>query len=223
MLASAATAQEKSVRPGVNKSYEKPGVDQFITKFEREGREVFDQREKIVKACGLKPGMVVADIGCGTGLFTRLFAKEVGPKGRVYAVDIMEKFLDHIEKTCREQKLGNVVGVHCTAKSSKLRPDSVDLVFICNVYHHFEFPLETMKTVHQALRPGGTVVMIDFERIEGKSPEWILGHVRAGKKEVTQELAQAGFVVASEETFMKDDYFLRLKKAAQSIKDEQTK
>ena len=77
-----ASGQEKSVRPGINKPFENPDVQEFIGTFEAESREIFVERKKIVAACKLKPEMTVADIGAGTGLFTRLFAKEVGPKGK---------------------------------------------------------------------------------------------------------------------------------------------
>src|SRR5437764_763862 len=83
-----ALAQEKSVRPGINKPFENPDVKEFVGKFEVESREIFARRKEIVEACRLRPGMVVADVGAGTGLFTRLFAAAVGPEGKVYAVDI---------------------------------------------------------------------------------------------------------------------------------------
>ena len=148
-------AQEKSVRPGINKPFENPDVKDFIGKFEGESREIFTQRKEIVALCKIKPGMAVVDIGAGTGLFTRLFAKEVGPTDKVYAVDIARKFVEHIEKTSKEAGIKNVAGVVCTAFSVKLPPNSVDLVFICDTYHHFEFPFRTMASIHDALRPGG--------------------------------------------------------------------
>src|SRR5947199_5594619 len=79
-----AFGQEKSVRPGINKPFENPNVEEFIGKFEVESREVYAKRHDIIAACKLKPDMAVGDIGAGTGLFTRLLAKEVGPKGKVY-------------------------------------------------------------------------------------------------------------------------------------------
>src|SRR5262245_55094208 len=82
-----AIAQEKSVRPGINKPFENPDVKEYVGKFEVESRDIFLERKAIVAACKLKPGMSVADVGAGTGLFTRLFAGEVGPDGKVYAVD----------------------------------------------------------------------------------------------------------------------------------------
>lgn len=205
-------AQEKSVRPGINKPFENPDVREFLGKFEGESREIYAQRKEIAAACKLKPGMVVADIGAGTGLFTRLFAKEVGAEGKVYAVEIAPKFIEHIEKTSKEAGLKNVVGVVCTADSVKLPPRSIDLAFICDTYHHFEFPFRTMVSIHQALRPGGQVILIDFHRIEGKSSEWVLGHVRAGQEVVTKEIVSSGFKVVEEKKLLKDNYFARFEK-----------
>lgn len=211
-FAAEAAAQEKSVRPGINKPFENPDVKDFLEKFEGESREIFTLRKEIAAACKIKPGMVVADIGAGTGLFTRLFAKEVGPKGKVFAVDIAASFIEHIEKTCKEAEIKNVVGVLCTADNVKLPPKSVDLVFICDTYHHFEFPFRTMESIHQALRPGGQVVLIDFHRIEGKSREWVLNHVRAGQDVVMKEIGSMGFRKVGEEKLLKENYLVRFEK-----------
>lgn len=203
-------AQEQSVRPGINKPFENPDVAKFIGVFEGESREIFVKRAEIVAACKLKPGMVVADVGAGTGLFTRLFAKEVGPRGKVYAVDIAPKFIEHIEKTCKEKGLTNVTGVVCTQTSVNLPAQSVDRVFICDTYHHFEFPSRTLASIRQALRPGGKVYLVDFERIPGVSTEWVLNHVRASKEVVTKELQAAGFKAIEEPKILKENYFLIL-------------
>jgi FkbM family methyltransferase len=211
-------AQEKSVRPGINKPFENPDVKDFVGKFEVESREIFTQRKEIVAACKIKPDIVVADIGAGTGLFTRLFAKEVGHKGKVYAVDIAPKFVAHIERTSKEAEIKNVVGVVCTAQSAKLPPNSIDLAFICDTYHHFEFPLKTMASIHEALRPGGQVIVIDFHRIEGKSREWVLSHVRAGQKTVTEEIVSSGFKKVGEEKLLKENYMVRFEKVERAQK-----
>jgi FkbM family methyltransferase len=207
-----APAQEKSVRPGINKQFENPDVKEFLGKFEVESREIFAKRQEIVAACKLKPGLVVADIGAGTGLFTRLFARAVGPGGKVFAVDIAPRFIAHIDKTCKEQGLKNVVGVVCKSDSVELPANSVDLAFICDTYHHFEFPFKTLASIHRALRPGGQLILIDFHRIEGKSPEWVLNHVRAGQEVFTREIASAGFKQVEQESFLKENYFVRFEK-----------
>jgi predicted methyltransferase len=210
----AAVAQEKSVNPGINKSFENPDVDEYVGRFERDGREPFDKRKEILAACHIKPGMTIADVGAGTGLFTRLFAPAVGEKGTVYAVDISKNFIEHIEKTCAEQGIKNVKGVVCSQKSVELPPDSIDLAFICDVYHHFEFPTKTMQSIHRALRPGGQVILIDFIRKEGKSSDFVLKHVRAGEETFRKEIEKAGFRVVDEskKDFLKTSYFLRFEK-----------
>ncbi len=216
-----AAAQEKSVRPGINKPFENPDVREYLGKFETESREIFVQRKEIADACKLKPEMTVADIGAGTGLFTRLFAKEVGPKGKVYAVDIAPRFIEHIEKTCKDADIKNVVGVVCTADSTRLPANSVDRVFICDTYHHFEFPFRTMTSIHEALRPGGRVLVIDFHRIEGKSREWVLNHVRAGQEVVVKEIESCGFKKVAEKKLLKENYFVEFEKV-EAKKEQQT-
>ncbi|OAI48231.1 hypothetical protein AYO44_07670 [Planctomycetaceae bacterium SCGC AG-212-F19] len=206
-------AQDKSVRPGINKPFENPDVKEYVGKFEGESREVFTQRKENAAACKLKPGMAVADIGAGTGLFTRLFAKEVGDKGKVYAVDIAPRFIEHIEKSCKDEGIKNVTGVVCTADNVKLPPKSIDVAFVCDTYHHFEFPFKTVASLHEALRPGGQVIVIDFHRIEGKSSAWVLGRVRAGQEVVVKEITQAGFKLVGEEKLpLKENYFVRFEK-----------
>ena len=208
-------AQEKSVNPGINKTYEHPDVPESIQRFESNGRDVFDHRLEIVAALELKPGMTVADIGAGTGLFTRLISPAVGATGKVYAVDIAKEFIDHIEKTAHEQKMENIVGVVCKQDSTELPLNSVDLVFICDVYHHFEFPQRTLHSIHEALKPNGQIVLIDYQRIPGKSSDFVMGHVRAGQEVFTQEIVDAGFKQIDEKkNLLKESYFVRFEKVA---------
>jgi acetyl esterase len=194
---------------GINKPYENPNPADFVKRFESAGRDIFDKRADIVAACKLAPGMHVADIGAGTGLFTRLFSPLVGEKGRVYAVDISKKFVDHIAATCAEQKLANVTGVVCTDRSVELPESSIDFAFICDTYHHFEYPAETMASVRRALKPGGKLVVIEFKRIEGESSDWTLRHIRGGQKEFTAEIEAAGFAFTDEVPLSKESYFIR--------------
>jgi len=205
--------QDTSVAPGINDSYQDPDVKQRVEQFEGEKREVSQQREAILKVCKLKPGMDVADIGAGTGLFTRPFAEKVGAQGTVYAVDITEKFLEHIQKTCKEQELKNVTSVLCTADDTKLEPNSIDLAFICDTYHHFEFPFKTMATVHKALRRDGRLIVIDFKKIEGVTSPRMMKHVRGDQKLTTEELTKVGFELVDTPDIMKGQYVLRMKKS----------
>ncbi len=204
-----AYSQDKSVKPGINDPFKNPDVEKYKNTFEGESREVYLHREKIVAACGLKPGMVVADVGAGTGLHTRLFAKAVGDDGQVYAVDIAAKFLAHIQKTVREAKLRNVTPVLCNEDSVDLPKGSVDVAFVCDTYHHFEFPHRTLASLHLAIKPGGRLIVIDFKRIAGISSEWTMNHVRAGQEVVEKEIVATGFTKSEEvKDLLKDNYFV---------------
>ena len=207
------TAQDKSVKPGVNDSFRDPDVKQFAGRFEVESREVFAQRQKIVEACQIRSGQTVADIGAGTGLFTRMFSEVVGKDGRVLAVDISQKFLDHILKTSREAGQTNVEPLLCSDDSTGLPENSIDVAFICDTYHHFEYPLKTMASLFRAMKPGGRVILIDFKRIEGESSEWTLNHVRAGQEVFEAEVLSTGFQkVREERELFQENYFVVFEK-----------
>jgi ubiquinone/menaquinone biosynthesis C-methylase UbiE len=205
-----------SVKPGINEKFLDPDlkVAEWLKRFEVESREVFLERKTVLKACGVKEGMVVADIGAGTGLYTRLFSKAVGPEGWVAAVDISGPFLKHIVARAEQEGQDNITAVLSPEDSISLPPNTLDLAFICDTYHHFEYPADTLRSLSRALKKGGTVVVIDFERIEGVSRKWLLGHVRAGKKVFRKEIEDAGLTFVEEIKIpgFKENYFLRFRK-----------
>ncbi len=206
--------QESSVRPGINAEFLKADLDvtQWTERFEREGREIYDQRHRIVEALGLKPGQRVADVGAGSGLFTLLFGERVGPRGRVYAVDIVPGFLEQILQRAQAAGLRNVQTVLGTERAVGLPPRSVDLVFVCDTYHHFEYPRAMLASIHRALRPGGRLVLVEFRRVPGESSDWVLNHVRAGEEVFTAEIEAAGFKKIGRADFLRENYLVRFRK-----------
>ena len=156
--------------------------------------------------------MDVADIGAGTGLFTRLFSPEVGPNGKVYAVDISRTFVENIARESRELGLKNVTGVVNSPDDAMLEPNSIDLAFTVDTYHHFEYPESMLASIHEALRPGGRLIVIDFIKQPGKSSRWVMGHVRADKKRVIDEISSAGFVLIDDKALLRSNYFLEFRK-----------
>jgi poly(3-hydroxybutyrate) depolymerase/ubiquinone/menaquinone biosynthesis C-methylase UbiE len=197
-------AQEESLKPGINDGYQKQDIQAAIKLFEGEKREVAQCLDEILAACELKPGMIVADVGAGTGLFTRPLAAKVAPDGRVFAVDITEKFVDHVKKTCREEGLDNVETILSTPTSAKLPPASTDLVFTCDTYHHFEYPFKMLDSIHQALRPDGRLIIIDRKEASN--------HARAGQATVKKEVTAAGFAFLDERAVSKREYLMRFQK-----------
>lgn len=212
LLFAAPIAAEQNINPGINSGYVNPNVNQWRGVFERDGREIWDRRDDITLALRLQPGQVVADIGAGTGFFTALMAKEVLPGGRVYAVDIAENFAKASEQRARDKGLNNVVGIVNDQRSVKLPANSIDLAFTSDTYHHFEYPRSTLASIHDALKPDGEFVVIDFIRIPGVSSPWVLGHVRAGEEQVTREIEAAGFELIERLGFMQTQYYLRFRK-----------
>ncbi len=215
LLLALAVPAEQSVAPGINRHYEGAEYQQWVGAFERAGREVYDQRGAIVAALGLAPGMQVADVGAGTGLFTRLIARAVqgAPpgerRGRVYAVDIAPEFVTNTVRSAREQGLDNVEGIVNTPTDARLPAGALDMVFLCDTYHHFEYPQSMLASLHRALRAGGALIVIDYEKIPGTSSRWVMEHVRADKAGVIREIEAAGFRFTGEERMLKENYFLR--------------
>jgi SAM-dependent methyltransferase len=212
----ASKPKEDSVRPGVNERFlaEDLDVERFVGIFEGESREVSVQRKRIVKALAVSSGMAVADIGAGTGLFLPAFNHGVGSEGRVYAVEISPKFLEHLRERIEREDLVRVEVVEALEDSVELPAASVDIAFVCDTYHHFEYPRSTLDSLYAAIRPGGSLVILDFERISGKSSDWVLEHVRAGKGVFRREIESAGFRFEREVTVegLQENYVLRFRR-----------
>jgi predicted methyltransferase len=215
----AATADEpgRAVGADINTYYQNADPDRWRSVFESPGREVFDRRFQVVAALDLKPGMDVADIGAGTGLYTLLFARAVRPDGKVYAVDISPGFIDGIMARAADVGVDNVVPVVNRQRSTELPPESIDLAFMADTYHHFEFPQAMLASIHQALRPGGVLAIIDFRRIQGVSNGWVMSHVRAGREQVVAEIEHAGFQLMDEPVALRTNYFLRFRKVDRRV------
>lgn len=211
---STAPTEAASVRPGINAEYLDPDlkVEPWVERFEREGREIYTRRHEIVAAARLKRGQDVADIGAGTGLFTPLLAERVGPRGKVFAVDIVPAFLRHIERRVAAAGLKNVRTVLGTERSVQLPKHSIDVAFLCDVYHHFEHPQSSLASIHRALRRHGALVLVEFKRLPGQSSDWVLNHVRAGQEVFEAEIEAAGFKKVEQIDLLKENYMVRFRK-----------
>ena len=208
--------ETRSVHPGINAPYRAAdAVRIWSRRFERDGREVHDHQAQLVAALGLRPGMAVADVGAGTGLFTLAFAAAVGPGGAVYAVDLIPEFLAFIGERAAAAGLRQVQLVQASERSAGLAPASVDLIFMSDAYHHLEYPQHVLATLRAALRPGGSLWVIDFQR-EASTDRALRRHVRAGKAQVLVELAQAGFQLVEELPLLRENYVLHLRVGGQS-------
>jgi ubiquinone/menaquinone biosynthesis C-methylase UbiE len=210
-----APAPEPAVPPSLNEPWKSENIDPLVRMLEAESREIYTHRELLAALVGAPAGAAVADVGAGSGFMVELFARDVGPTGKVYAVDINPTMLELIERRAREDAIANITTVLAEENHTRLPPSSVDIAFICDTYHHFAFPEATMRSVWEALRPGGQLVVVDFHRVEGRSPEWVFEHVRAGEEEFTREISGFGFALANRHDlprYFAQNYILRFRK-----------
>jgi predicted methyltransferase len=207
-LAPAAGAEE-GAKPEINRPYVvDTDVARWNRTFENERREIYVKRSEIVAASGVKPGMTVADIGAGTGLFTMLFADAVKPGGSVVAVDISPAFVEYIRETAKKRRVRNVVATLIDGTDVQLPEASVDLAYLSDVYHHLEHPAETLASIRKALKPGGRMVVVDYERIPGVTPPARMAHLRLDKQTAISEIEAAGFsLVEEKKKMMRQNYF----------------
>jgi predicted methyltransferase len=206
-------AQETSVDPGVNRAYQGADYGRWKAAFETEGREVFEHRHAIIEMLSIAPGMAVADVGAGTGAFSVLLARKVGPRGTAIAQDITPAFVHGIAARARDEDLPQLRALLGTEKNALLPSAALDLVFTCDTYHHFEYPQAMLASLRDALKPGGRLVVIDYQRIPGRSSPWVRGHVRAGRETVIAEVETAGFeLLRTHDGLLRENYFLEFRR-----------
>ncbi len=137
---------------------------------ERPEREEEERLSLLVSHLGLKPGMVVADVGAGSGVISLMMAHEVGEKGKVLAIDIQQEMLDLLGDKIKNADIKNVELVLGTEKSPKLKESSIDLAIMVDVYHEFEYPYEMTLELAKALKPGGRIAFVEYRREDPQVP-----------------------------------------------------
>jgi len=137
---------------------------------ERPEREKEERVDLLLPALKLKSGDVLADIGCGSGYYTRRLAKAVGTNGLVYAVDIQPEMLELLTNKLTAENILNVKPVLGTVTDPKLPSTSVDLILLVDVYHEFDYPFEMVAAMIRALKPAGRIVFVEFRAEEPNVP-----------------------------------------------------
>ena len=173
--------------------------------FETPDRDMKLEIDRVMDLLAITPGKAVADIGAGSGWFTVRAARRVGPAGQVLAEDINPQAIQYIAERARKEQLPQVHTVQGTPDDARLPPASIDAVLMLKVYHEIARPLELMRGVHAALRPGGRVGIIDRN---GNGTGTDHGLPEAV---VEREMSEAGFRRVAKYDFTKkdgQDYFL---------------
>lgn len=178
----------------------------YIASLDNPERDLWQKPREVMAALGLTGGEQVADIGAGSGYFALRFARHVGPSGRVYAVDISPDMIRHLGEQARKAALDNVQAVLAPADDPRLPAGAIDLVFICNTWHHIADHPTYLAALRAALKPAGRLVVIDWQKDDlraGPPPE-----MRVARDAVVAEFERAGFRLGGEPRLLPHQYFL---------------
>jgi len=158
---------------------------------DRPEREEEEQPDKALQAIGFRRGMVVADVGAGSGFMSFKMSKLIGPSGKVYAVDIQPEMLEILNKRARENKIANVETILSTDRDPKLPAGALDLILLVDVYHEFSHPQEMLDRMRESLKPNGRLVLLEYRKEDPTVP--IRPEHKMSVAEVRAELEPEGF------------------------------
>ena len=162
-------------------------------------RDSIEQPEKVMEVTGVKPGLVIGEIGAGHGYFTFWLAKGVGEAGKIYANDIDKSALAAIERRRDDEKVANIETVLGAVDDPRFPPAALDMVFVVNAFHDLEKPVELLANLLPSLKPGATVVVMDRDHERSPDSE---GHFLT-RAEVEEIVGRSVFEVVRVETFLR--------------------
>lgn len=181
-------------------------VSYWVKVFEDPARDAWQKPDEVIKALDLKKGDVIADLGAGTGYFTRRLAVAVGPEGHAVGLEVEPGMVEHMKKDAEKLELPNYLSKLIPYDDARLEPRSVDMVFICDTYHHIENRVEYLKKLAKGLKSDGRVVVVDFHKKQlpvGPPPDHKLS-----EEAVLQEFQDAGYRVVRTHCILPYQYFI---------------
>ena len=186
-----------------------PDLKQYLEQLDRPERDEYQKPGQVVEALGLKAGMAVADLGAGSGYFTRRFVKAVTDAGKVYAIDVEQEMLAYTKTSLERLHIPHTVEfILALSDNPKLPPDSVDLIFLCNVYHHLEDRDRYFAAVKPALKTGGRITIVDFYHDKRSGDVGFPRRHLVARETVMEEMRRAGYRLLREHEFLPRQYFL---------------
>ena len=180
---------------GINKWYMGRQIAHVMSHYgidwlEREEREMEENTSLLLKNLAVKPGMVVADIGAGSGYHSALLSKMVGT-GKVFAVDVEPEMIAYLNARIKQEKLSRIVPVLSTEQKVSLPENAIDMMLLVDVYHEFSFPYEMALSMRAALKPGGKLVLVEFRAEDPTVP--IKTIHKMSEAQAIKEFKAAGF------------------------------
>lgn len=186
-----------------------PNVMEYLDRLDRPERDQDQKPAQVVDALELKPGMHVADLGAGSGYFTRRFVEAVGETGKVYVIDVEPEALKYVEESLiRMHRRFEAEFILARPDNPKIPVESVDLIFVCDTYHHLEDRADYFRNVKTSLKPGGRIALIDFYHDERSGDLDFPKRHLVPREKVIEEMTAAGYRLAKEHRFLPKQYFL---------------
>lgn len=169
-------------------------VDYWSKVFDDPARDAWQKPTELIAALALRPGQSVADLGAGTGYFSRYLAAAVGPDGAVLAVEVEPTLVAHLRQRAEREQLATVVPILASIDNPRLPAGGVDLIFIADTYHHLDHRQRYLPQLRRALRPGGRVAVVDWK--PGELPEGPPPDHKLPAEQAIEEMRAAGFELA---------------------------
>jgi len=161
---------------------------------DREERDIEEAPDAAIAALDLEPGLVVADVGAGSGYMSVRMARRVGATGRVYATDIQPEMIALLEERLADEKVANVTPVLGLLDDPKLPDGALDLELLVDVYHEFSEPQKMLRGLRKALKPGGRLVLLEYRKEDPSIP--ILEDHKMTVAQATLEVEAEGFTLS---------------------------
>lgn len=173
-------------------------ADAWVATLEGPQRVASQKIDQVLARLSLKPGMVVADIGAGSGLFSRPLAQAVAPSGKVYAVDIQQDLLDYINQRSQEAGIRNIQTVLGGFDDPRLPTHDVDLAFINDVLHHIRDRAVYLKTLGTYIKPAGRIAIIEMNKDDPDTPHRSQPELLVSRAQILDWMSAAGFKLVGE-------------------------
>jgi ubiquinone/menaquinone biosynthesis C-methylase UbiE len=184
-------------------------ITEYLEHLDNQERDRSQKPTEVVETLALKPGLTVADLGSGSGYFTRRFIEAVTETGKVYAVDVEPEMLKYTEDSIvHMHRSFTAEFILAQPDNPKLPYESIDLLFVCNTYHHLEERTKYFSNVKSSLKPGGRLAIIDFYHDERSGELGFPKHHLVPREILIAELTDAGYRLIREHTFLPHQYFL---------------
>jgi arsenite methyltransferase len=179
----------------------------FLRLLNKEASSKKSKADDIIRNLPIHEGSAIADIGSGGGYFTLLFARKVGKSGRIYAIDVKQKYLDFIRRSAEQKGINNIRYVLSLGDDLELPQASLDLMFARNVYHHLPEAGGYFRMLTKYLKPDGRVAVIEHKPKSGFGFITLFKH-HTSRTTIVEDMRKAGYVVVKSFDFLPEQSFI---------------